>query len=234
MLVAAGLAVANLSSAPSARRASSPTPRSWPRPPPGSVEGVPAPDLDSRRGILNPDAAERHFRLTRYPPSEDLAHLIDRHWVVEWDLRRAVHAGDRHPPERQPRARTRTRDLSTASSPAASGRQLAGRGKVVATKFRPGGFHPLHPVPAHTLTDRMIDGRRLRAVRASPATSASRSRDGGRAARARLRGRPARGRDRRAVRGDAGRRRRPPSRSCARTPATPSARCSGSSASTWA
>ena len=24
---------------------------------------------------------------TRYPPSEDLAHLIDRHWVVEWDLR---------------------------------------------------------------------------------------------------------------------------------------------------
>jgi hypothetical protein len=32
-------------------------------------------DLTSRRGILDPDAAERHFRLTRYLPAEDLAHL---------------------------------------------------------------------------------------------------------------------------------------------------------------
>ena len=35
-------------------------------------------------------------------------------------------------------------------------RELTGSGHVIATKFRPGGFHPFHPVPAHTLTDRAI------------------------------------------------------------------------------
>jgi AraC-like DNA-binding protein len=115
------------------------------------------PDLTSRRGILNPDAAERHFRLTRYPPSEDLAHLIDRHWVVEWDLREPyTQEIVTHP------------SVNLALYPDAArvhgvftGRfrqQLVGRGKVVACKFRPGGFHPLHPVPAHTLTDRVLEG----------------------------------------------------------------------------
>lgn len=115
------------------------------------------PDLHSRRGILNPDAAERHFRLTRYPPADDLAHLIDRHWVVEWDLREPY-----------------TQEIVTHPSvnlvlyPDAArvhgvftGRfrqELVGRAKVVASKFRPGGFHPLHPVPAHTLTDRVVEG----------------------------------------------------------------------------
>ena len=86
------------------------------------MEGVQAPDLTSRRGILNPDAAERHFRLTRYAPSDDLAHLIDRHWVVEWDLREPyTQEIVTHPsvnlalvPGRGAR--------STASSPGASGR----------------------------------------------------------------------------------------------------------------
>jgi hypothetical protein len=40
----------------------------------------------SRRGILDPEAARRHFRLIRYAPSGDLTHLVERHWVVEWDL----------------------------------------------------------------------------------------------------------------------------------------------------
>jgi acyl-coenzyme A synthetase/AMP-(fatty) acid ligase len=40
---------------------------------------VEAPDLESRRGILHPDAAERHFRLTRYAPSDDLARDLQEH-----------------------------------------------------------------------------------------------------------------------------------------------------------
>jgi AraC-like DNA-binding protein len=121
------------------------------------VQGVPAPDLTSRRGILNPDAAERHFRLTRYAPSEDLAHLVDRHWVVQWDL---------DEPYTQEIVTHPSVNLALYPDGAKvhgvfTGRfrqKLTGRGHVVATKFRPGGFHPLHPVPAHTLTERVIDG----------------------------------------------------------------------------
>jgi AraC-like DNA-binding protein len=119
------------------------------------LEGVP-PDLTSRRGILNPDAAERHFRLTRYLPSDDLAHLIDRHWVVEWDLRE---------PYTQEIVTYPSVNLALYPDAARvhgvfTGRfrqELVGRGTVVASKFRPGGFHPLHPVPAHTLTNRVVE-----------------------------------------------------------------------------
>jgi methylphosphotriester-DNA--protein-cysteine methyltransferase len=43
-------------------------------------------ETTSRRGLVNPDAARRHFRLTRYAPAPDLAPLVERHWIVEWDL----------------------------------------------------------------------------------------------------------------------------------------------------
>lgn len=119
------------------------------------MKGVPAPDLKSRRGILDPDAAERHFRLTRYAPSEDLAHLVDRHWVVAWDLEQPfVQEVVTHPTFHM--AFEPDQDLIYGVVTQRFRRQLRNRGIVVATKFRPGGFHPFHPVPAHTLTDRTL------------------------------------------------------------------------------
>jgi AraC-like DNA-binding protein len=109
-------------------------------------------ETTSRRGILDPEAARRHFRLTRYAPSPDLAHLVERHWIVEWDLREPF-----------------TQELVTHPCvnlvfeahvalihgviTGRSAKTIEGAGKGVGVKFRPGGFHPFLPVPAHTLTD---------------------------------------------------------------------------------
>jgi len=109
-------------------------------------------ETTSRRGILRPDAARRHYRLTRYPPSADLAHLVERHWVVEWDLRAPfTQQLVTHPVVNL----VFERDVALVHGviTGRGAKTIEGRGKAVAVKFRPGGFHPFLPVPAHTLTD---------------------------------------------------------------------------------
>lgn len=109
----------------------------------------------SQRGVLNPEAAARHFRLTRYAPAPDLAHLIERHWFVEWHLREPYTQGVvTHP------------SVNLAFEPhyalvfgVVTGRSdhtISGHGKVVGCKFRPGAFHAFVPVPAVSLTDRVV------------------------------------------------------------------------------
>jgi AraC-like DNA-binding protein len=109
-------------------------------------------ETTSRRGILDPEAARRHYRLTRYPPSGDLAHLVERHWIVEWNLREPfTQELVTHPAVNlvfEPRAA-----LIHGVITGRGAKEISGRGKAVGVKFRPGGFHPFLPVPAHTLTD---------------------------------------------------------------------------------
>jgi AraC-like DNA-binding protein len=106
----------------------------------------------SQRGVLNPEEAARHFRLTRYAPAPDLAHLVERHWFVEWDLRAPFTQGVvTHP------------SVNLAFEPdyalvfgVVTGRSdhtISGRGKVVGCKFRPGGFRPFLGRPVVSLTD---------------------------------------------------------------------------------
>lgn len=38
-------------------------------------------------GLLHGDLATRHFRVTRYPPRDELKDVISHHAVLEWDLR---------------------------------------------------------------------------------------------------------------------------------------------------
>ena len=103
--------------------------------------------VDTPRASCDPEQARRHFRLTRAKPAEDLAHLIDRHWMVEWDL---------DEPFTQEIVTHPSVNIAFQDPPTIHGvftgrfrQELTGSGRVIATKFRPGGFHAFHPVPAH-------------------------------------------------------------------------------------
>ena len=38
------------------------------------------------RGIVNPAAGLRRFRLDRVDPSPEVGRFVELHWIVEWDL----------------------------------------------------------------------------------------------------------------------------------------------------
>jgi AraC-like DNA-binding protein len=106
--------------------------------PPGAVPGV-------------------DFRLDRVPASADLADLVERHWLVTWDLpagRRAVGTVLPHP------CVNLVYDQDSVSI-AGVGRArfdhlYAGRGRVFGVKFRPGAFQPFWGGPVAAITGRMI------------------------------------------------------------------------------
>jgi AraC-like DNA-binding protein len=112
---------------------------------------------EDNRGIIHPQRGLSRFRLTRVAPAAGLALYVERHWVVEWDLRGRepfVQQVLPHPtvhlvvePEREGVWGVQSRRTS---------HRLAGRGRAVGTKFRPGGFAPLAQGPVSDLTDRVL------------------------------------------------------------------------------
>lgn len=38
------------------------------------------------RGVLDPVAARARFSLSLHEPAPELARMVDRHWVVRWNL----------------------------------------------------------------------------------------------------------------------------------------------------
>jgi len=130
----------------------------------------------STRGILRPHEGRRHFRLTRELPSPDLDPWVERHWMVEWDL---------DEPYTQELLNHPT--INVAVEPQTAGvygirterdrKTIAGAGRVVGIKFRPGAFQPFYGRSVHQLTNRVLplsavfgrDGDELaEAVRAEP------------------------------------------------------------------
>src|SRR3954453_2204555 len=111
----------------------------------------------STYGILGPDAIGRVFSLRRTPPAGGLAHLVERRWVVRWDL------GDR-PPHRQEVVTHPCVNL--VFKPPGAGvfgvdrgrdsRVPRGSGWAVGVKFRPGGFSGFLGRPVHEITDRAV------------------------------------------------------------------------------
>lgn len=106
------------------------------------------------RGILHARAGLESFTMGRHPVSAELAPFVEYLWSVEWD-RRGL------PPHEQRLLPTPATHLSVQPGLArvvgprrtAFRTTLAGQGRVIGVRFRPGGARPWSPVPLSELVD---------------------------------------------------------------------------------
>ncbi|HEX2908285.1 MAG TPA: AraC family transcriptional regulator [Phototrophicaceae bacterium] len=106
------------------------------------------------RGLLNPQTGEQKFRLARYLPAEDVGRWVEHYWLVAWNL------GDEAPYRSEnlpyPSVHLVFESGNTRIWGVVSGkftRVLAGAGRVLGIKFRPGAFYPLVKSPVSRFTD---------------------------------------------------------------------------------
>jgi AraC-like DNA-binding protein len=120
----------------------------------------PAVSTTSEYGVLG--VRDLDFTLDRFPPAPDLADLVERHWLVSWEL----------PPAREA-------SVTLLPHPCVNvvldGGRLAvsgvgrerftyvyrGAGRVFGVKFRPGAFLPFLGAPLADITDAVLPAEQL-------------------------------------------------------------------------
>ena len=112
---------------------------------------------DRYKGVLNPAAVGKLFRLERYPAPPDLAPFIEWYWLVAWDLPAGVSHTQRTLPSPCiqvvfDRGRTAAFGVMTK----AFNYTLSGSGHVLGARFRPGAFRGFLGAAVHTLADREL------------------------------------------------------------------------------
>jgi AraC-like DNA-binding protein len=105
----------------------------------------------SEHGVLG---GRHDFQLDRVPASPDLATLVERHWLVSWDLP----PGRRSPVTLLPHPCVNLAFDHGMVAVAGAGTERftyvqEGRGRVFGVKFRPGGFRPFLRGPVSALTE---------------------------------------------------------------------------------
>ena len=107
------------------------------------------------RGIVEPAGGHEHFSLRRYAPRSALEDLVDRHWVVRWDLRGRPPFTQEIVPHPcvnlaiEPGGQIMVHGVHTTRA----SHRIEGSGFVIGTKFRPGAFAAYAALPAWRLTD---------------------------------------------------------------------------------
>ena len=118
---------------------------------------------DRPKGVVNPAAARKAFRLERYLPAPDLAPFVDYFWLVEWRLPDGATHVQRTLP--YPCANLVFDYGATALFGVVTGPfeyTLRGHGRVLGVRFRPGGLAlPRHQHACHHRYDR-ADGAAVR------------------------------------------------------------------------
>jgi AraC-like DNA-binding protein len=134
-----------------------------------------------RPPLITPRSAVRTAGMLRVAPAEDLADLVEQHWVVAWDHRdRGAVVQEVLPDPCVNLAVEPAGVLLYGVTSRTSTHVLEGAGAVVGTKFRPGGFSGFLEGPVRAVEDRVLrvadafgdDGARLVAALAAAATTA--------------------------------------------------------------
>ncbi len=114
-----------------------------------------APKNVDAKGILNPHIAEKKFQLTRHMPSKDLAFFVEWYWIIHWDLReQEPHIQDVLPYPSVNLAIEKSQSGIFGVVTGKFSRELVGKGRVVAAKFRPGAFYPFAQLPVSQFTNK--------------------------------------------------------------------------------
>jgi AraC-like DNA-binding protein len=113
--------------------------------------------LEKHSGLLNPEAGERKFRLSRHLPSFEVGAFVERYWIVNWDLT----GQEPYVQETLPNACVNLvleKDNSRiyGVTRGKSARRLENAGRAFGVKFRPGAFYPFVKWPVSRLTDGSI------------------------------------------------------------------------------
>lgn len=108
------------------------------------------------RGVLHAGLDTLGFRHARYSPSPDLAPFVEHYWSVEWDLARACVRETLPHPVVHIVAEGEEVEIGGPTTKRWSRDFPAGRGRVFAIKFRPGGFRPFVQVPVSAFANRIV------------------------------------------------------------------------------
>jgi AraC-like DNA-binding protein len=121
---------------------------------PVNGDGEPAGDS---RGILHARAGLASFALARHRPSPELTPFVDYLWTVEWDRRgEQAHVQRILPNPALHLSVEPSRCAVTGPGRTTWTYELAGRGRVVGVRFRPGGARPWTAGPLADLADREL------------------------------------------------------------------------------
>ncbi len=106
---------------------------------------------------MRPAAEGVHFHLEHLEPSDDLRAIVERHWIVRWDLRgREPYRQETLPHPCVNLAIQRGKSGIFGVERRKFSALLEGHGEVVATKFRPGAFGIFLDEPVAALTGKVI------------------------------------------------------------------------------
>ena len=110
---------------------------------------------DRPKGVVNPGAAKKAFRLERYLPPPDLAPFVEHFWLVEWRLPEGVtHVQRTLPYPCVNLVFDQGRSAVFGVMTGAFEYTLRDAGRVLGVRFRAAGFRAFLRAPLKSITDR--------------------------------------------------------------------------------